>query len=103
MGSRKLSPHSRVLLAALLHNPREWKHGYDLTKQTGLKSGSIYPILIRLADRGLLETDWCEAEEPGRPRRHIYRLSPEGLAIAREESIPRHSARVRFRPVRVAS
>ena len=38
--------------------------GYDLTKQTGLKSGSIYPILIRFADRGLLETDWREAEEP---------------------------------------
>ena len=42
-----------------------------------LKSGSLYPILVRLADRGLLETSW----EPGpgsRPPRHLYRLSPAG-------------------------
>jgi len=42
-----------------------------------LKSGSLYPILVRLADRGLLETSW----EPGagsRPPRHLYRLTGDG-------------------------
>ena len=42
-----------------------------------LKSGSLYPILVRLADRGLLETSW----EPGlasRPPRHLYRLTVAG-------------------------
>jgi PadR family transcriptional regulator, regulatory protein PadR len=42
-----------------------------------LKSGSLYPILVRLADRGLLETSW----EPGlgsRPPRHLYRLTLTG-------------------------
>ena len=101
MRSRELSPQTRLLLAALLEEPREWKHGYDLTRQTGLKSGTLYPILIRLADRRLLETDWCDAEEPGRPRRHIYRLTQEGLAVAREES-PR-VARMRLRAARATS
>jgi PadR family transcriptional regulator PadR len=48
-----------------------------------LKSGSLYPILVRLADRGLLETSW----EPGvgsRPPRHLYRLTPTGREYAAE-------------------
>jgi PadR family transcriptional regulator, regulatory protein PadR len=46
-----------------------------------LKSGSLYPILIRLADRGLLETSW-EPGRGGRPPRHLYRLSPAGREYA---------------------
>jgi PadR family transcriptional regulator, regulatory protein PadR len=42
-----------------------------------LKSGSLYPILVRLADRGLLETAWEQAEG-SRPPRHLYRLSAAG-------------------------
>jgi len=30
--------------------------------------GGLYPILIRLADRGLLETSWEEGTPAGRPR-----------------------------------
>ena len=33
--------------------PAAWRHGYLLAKQTGLQSGSVVPILIRLAERGL--------------------------------------------------
>jgi PadR family transcriptional regulator PadR len=68
------------LLTALGRQGRRWRYGYDLSKETGLKSGSLYPILIRLADRGLLETDW-ESEPPrGRPPRHLYRLTSGGEA-----------------------
>ena len=66
----------RVLLA-LAADPAQWRYGYDLVTEVHLKSGSLYPILVRLADRGLLETSW----EPGpgsRPPRHLYRLSPAG-------------------------
>jgi DNA-binding PadR family transcriptional regulator len=42
-----------------------------------LKSGSLYPILVRLADRGLLETSW-EPGQGSRPPRHLYRLSLAG-------------------------
>jgi PadR family transcriptional regulator, regulatory protein PadR len=68
------------LLTALGREGRRWRYGYDLGKETGLKSGSLYPILIRLADRGLLETNW-ESEPPrGRPPRHLYRLTSAGEA-----------------------
>jgi PadR family transcriptional regulator, regulatory protein PadR len=43
----------------------------------------LYPILIRLAERGLVEARWEEEQPPGRPRRHLYRLSPDGVAAAR--------------------
>jgi PadR family transcriptional regulator PadR len=41
------------------------------------QSGSLYPILVRLADRGLLETSW-EPGPAGRPPRHLYRLTLAG-------------------------
>jgi DNA-binding PadR family transcriptional regulator len=70
------------VLAALCAEPAEWRHGYGIAKDTGLKSGSLYPILIRLADRGLVEARWEEEQPAGRPRRHLYRLTPSGLAAA---------------------
>jgi DNA-binding PadR family transcriptional regulator len=72
------------VLAALCQEPQHWQHGYALAKQTGLKSGTLYPILIRLADRGLMEARWQDEQPPGRPRRHLYRLTPEGLTTASE-------------------
>jgi DNA-binding PadR family transcriptional regulator len=83
MGSRaEFSPQTVSVLAALCGQPSAWQHGYALARQTGLKSGTLYPILIRLADRGLVEACWEEEPTPGRPRRHLYRLTPDGLASA---------------------
>lgn len=80
--ARKFSVQTVAVLAALCAEPVEWRHGYDIAKQTGLKSGTLYPILVRLADRELVEARW-EAEQPvGRPRRHLYRLTATGLAEA---------------------
>jgi PadR family transcriptional regulator, regulatory protein PadR len=77
-----LSAQTRAVLAALAAQPSEWRHGYDLARETGLKSGTLYPILIRLADRKIVEACW-EADQPaGRPRRHLYRLTSQGLAAA---------------------
>ena len=70
------------MLSALCEEPSQWRHGYALARQTGLKSGTLYPILIRLADRGLVEACWQEEPAPGRPRRHLYRLTAAGLASA---------------------
>ena len=70
------------VLAALCEQPSAWQHGYALARQTGLKSGTLYPILIRLADRGLVEACWQEEAIPGRPRRHLYRLTAEGVFSA---------------------
>ena len=71
------------MLAVLATDPAAWRHGYGIGLETGLKAGSLYPILIRLADRGLLEARWETAPPPGRPARHLYRLTPTGLELAR--------------------
>ena len=39
--------------------------------------------MIRLAERGLVEACWEDGQPAGRPRRHLYRLSSDGLAAAR--------------------
>jgi len=76
------SAQTLSVLVALADQPSEWRHGYALAKHTCLKSGTLYPILIRLADRGLVEACWQDEPQPGRPRRHLYRLTADGLAAA---------------------
>jgi len=80
------SRQARILFAAFLNNSRTWRHGYDLSKETGLGSGTLYPLLMRLSEQGLLESRWQNAERPGLPPRHIYRLTVTGLAIARDSA-----------------
>jgi PadR family transcriptional regulator PadR len=82
--NRSFSAQTIAVLAALAEQPSSWRHGYDLARETGLKSGTLYPILVRLADRELVEACWEEAQPEGRPRRHLYRLSAAGLAAAAE-------------------
>ena len=61
------SRQTRALLATFLEQSQAWRHGYDLSKETGLKSGTLYPVLMRLSEQGLLESRWQEAERPGLP------------------------------------
>ena len=79
---RAPSPAARRLLQELA-SPWSWRHGYDLARVTGLKSGTLYPLLMRLNAEGLLEAEWRSSPEPGRPLRHVYRLSETGLQFAR--------------------
>jgi PadR family transcriptional regulator, regulatory protein PadR len=83
--ARRFSGQTLGLLAVLIEQPRKWRHGYDLSRDTSLKSGTLYPILMRLCDRGLLESRWEASSEQGRPPRHIYRLTAAGGALAREQ------------------
>ena len=76
------SPQTRQVLAALFAEPATWRYGYDLSRETGLKSGTLYPLLIRLSDQGLLESQWIPSATPGRPARHAYRLTAQGKAQA---------------------
>ena len=77
------TPRTVQVLREFLDAPREWRHGYDLSRSSGLKSGTLYPILIRLSENRFLETRW-EASESGRPPRHMYRLTRAGTGFARE-------------------
>jgi len=82
-GRTGFSAQTLSVLAVLCDRPSDWQHGYAIAKDTGLKSGTLYPILIRLADRGLIEARWEQEQPAGRPRRHLYRLTAEGVAAAR--------------------
>ena len=83
MGRSGFSAQTLSVLAALSAEPSAWGHGYEMAKDTGLRSGTLYPILMRLAEQGLVEASWEDAPPAGRPRRHLYRLTPDGLAAAR--------------------
>lgn len=90
--NRRPSKQMLRLLEALSTAPGEWRHGYDIIKETGLLSGTLYPLLMRMTDQGLVEAEWREPAQPGRPARHAYRLTAQGLALARtitgERSLP---------------
>jgi PadR family transcriptional regulator, regulatory protein PadR len=75
--NRPPSAQAIGVLRALAADPERWRYGYDLVTEVHLKSGSLYPILVRLADRGLLETSW-EPSHSSRPPRHLYRLTQAG-------------------------
>lgn len=77
-----------ILLTAMSARAQHWRHGYDLMKETGLLSGTLYPLLMRMADQGLIEAEWREPTQPGRPARHAYRLTAAGCALAREVEAP---------------
>jgi PadR family transcriptional regulator, regulatory protein PadR len=98
--NRPPSMQTIKVLRALAADPAQWRYGYDLVTEVQLKSGSLYPILVRLADRGLLETSW-EAGVGSRPPRHLYRLTSTGreyvtaLTAARaDKTVPRTKTRL---------
>ena len=91
--ARKPSPQTVAVLKALDGDGRRWRHGYDIGQETGLAAGSLYPILMRLADRGLVEAKW-EADPPiGRPRRHLYRIRSAGQQLLGQQRVVAASAR----------
>jgi DNA-binding PadR family transcriptional regulator len=82
---RRSSQQTLAILNELMSQPRAWRHGYDLSLETELKSGTLYPVLMRLSERGVLDSKWEQSEVPGRPPRRMYRLTPKGIAYAKSE------------------
>ncbi|MDX2707649.1 helix-turn-helix transcriptional regulator [Streptomyces sp. PA03-6a] len=80
--SRRPSAQTIAVVLALAETPTDWRYGYELCRMLDIRAGSMYPILIRLADRGQLETTWESDAPAGRPPRHLYRLTGAGLALA---------------------
>ena len=78
----RISRETLLVLERFIERPTDWFYGYELSRATGLKSGTLYPILIRLEKYSLLEACWV-ATEDGVPPRHTYRLTPNGLELAR--------------------
>ncbi len=81
--NRDLNKGSAELLVLTLLEGRP-RHGYDIGKliearsngQIRFRIGSLYPILFRLEDRGLIAGRWVEQD--GERRRRCYRLTSAG-------------------------
>lgn len=83
----KLTGPLERVLRVLIADPAAPHYGYDLMKAARLASGTLYPMLARLQDQGLVESEWeaKDASAGGRPPRRYYRLTAEGLRVARLE------------------
>ena len=90
MGKRdrevRISLQTLRALEAFLDNPADEFSGADVQKRSGLASGTLYPILLRLESAGWFLSRWenIDPASAGRPRRRLYRLTPNGLARASE-------------------
>ena len=80
----RISSQTIAVLNALQKSGKGWTHGYEVSKITGLKSGTLYPILVRLHDEGWLEAKWEPSSEQGRPPRHLYRITAAGSREAKK-------------------
>jgi PadR family transcriptional regulator PadR len=78
-----MAPQPRVTWAilkvfkVLLDDPAAKHYGLEIGKASGLPSGSIYPLLMRLEQAELLSSQWEDVDQNavGRPRRRQYQLT----------------------------
>ena len=94
--------HTLIQVAAALMNDVTGRHwGYELSKQSGVRSGVMYPILQRMLDEGWLSDGWEDQAQVGRgkrPPRRYYQVTDAGMtALGAILARARHDAR--FRPI----
>ncbi len=80
MSPRPLGYATVVVLRAVAEGH---KFGFDVIAESSLASGTVYPALASLSNRGLLKARWESdklARSEGRPRRRYYEVTPEGEA-----------------------
>jgi PadR family transcriptional regulator PadR len=76
-GDSNLTHTSALVLSVIRHGSR---YGFDIMERTGLPSGTVYPILRRLEQAALIQSNWeaGDAQELQRPQRRYYRLTRSG-------------------------
>lgn len=81
----KLTGPLERVLRVFLADVSARQYGYDLMKAAGLSSGTLYPMLARLEDQGLVSSAWEPQRDDagGRPPRRYYQLTGEGARVAR--------------------
>src|SRR5450830_967528 len=85
-GTPRLSHAGLRVLKAFLEDLTVSLPGAEIIRQTGLASGTLYPILLRFERNGLLDSQWEDASPSvlGRPRRRHYSLTGHGQTVARQ-------------------
>jgi PadR family transcriptional regulator PadR len=82
----RMSLQTLKVLDSFLENPTAQLSGADVHQVSGIASGTLYHILLRLEAAGWFTSRW-ESVDPssaGRPRRRLYRLTSTGLRRASE-------------------
>ena len=77
-----------LILSLLEQRPR---HGYDISKLIEARSGgalrfhvtTLYPLLYRLEEEGLVQGKWVE--KPQQRRRRYYHLTPAGRRVLAQQ------------------
>ncbi|WP_250562607.1 PadR family transcriptional regulator [Sphaerisporangium fuscum] len=85
--SPRMTLQIQAVLRALLGEPGRERYGLELCEETGLPSGTVYPILARLEQIGWVESRWEDPDahvSEGRPRRRYYRMTTDGAELGRE-------------------
>ena len=82
----RLSHQTLRILRLFLEKPNNALAGSDVSKETGILSGTMYPVLARLEQARWLKSDWekLDPSEAGRPRKRLYRLTGLGYRKAGE-------------------
>jgi PadR family transcriptional regulator PadR len=91
----RLTYPTATVLRALAHGHR---YGFEIIDVTGLRAGTVYPILRRLHRDGFVTSSWedpAAAEVRGRPPRRNYRMTPSGARLA-AEALERYPALARL-------
>jgi PadR family transcriptional regulator, regulatory protein PadR len=73
------------VLRVLVADTAARHYGYDLMKAARLQSGTLYPMLARLEQEGMVCSQWETQPPDGRPPRKYYQLTGEGIRVARLE------------------
>jgi PadR family transcriptional regulator, regulatory protein PadR len=90
---RRPSTATRLVFQAFLDAPGEETYGFELSRITGLPSGTIYPILRRLEDDDLIESRWAEVDAGTQRRnRRYYALTAEGRRVAQKATVDQRQA-----------
>jgi DNA-binding PadR family transcriptional regulator len=76
---------TQLVLRTPLADPEQELYGVEIGTAAGLPSGTVHPILARLETVGWLASRWEEIDPrtEGRPARRYYRLTPDGMELAR--------------------
>jgi PadR family transcriptional regulator PadR len=86
MNSLRLELRRGCLVMAVLGQLRAEHYGYTLKKELAergmdIDEGTLYPLLRRLEDQGLLVSEWREEDKRNK---RFYRLSSEGRSVLKE-------------------
>ena len=97
MSRPRLTTSVLKVMAALLADLSAERYGLQLMQDTGLPSGTLYPILVRLERAGWVESRWEQADPvaEGRPPRRYYLLTAEGATAAHDEVARMHAQMAR--------